>query len=79
MKYQELPAQPGMVFNSNGKTVSLSISSKLTTSPKAVFQAQSFALPKGGFPSSVGKYFSTSGNLSGKCSVLSANGIPDLK
>jgi len=51
-----------MVLSSNGKTVLWSVLSLETTLLLLVSQAQSLALPNGGAPSSVGKYFSTSGN-----------------
>ena len=78
LKYQELPAQPGIVFNSKGKTVLLSILEFSTTEFESMSQAQTSAFPKGGFPSSVGKYFSTSGKIIGKCSASIICGMPSL-
>src|SRR5690606_20784367 len=65
-QYHELPAQPGMVLSSNGNTDTLSINSLPTTLCAAVLQAHSLELPKGGCPSSVGRYFSTSGKRTGR-------------
>ena len=78
LKYQELPAQPGMVFSSKGYTVLFFNFSLETTFFARESQAHSVAFPKGGFPSSVGKYFSTSGNTIGKCSAAIICGIPSL-
>ena len=68
-KYHELPAQPGIVDNSNGKTDLLSIKSQLTIICFSVSQAYSLALPNGGSPSSVGRYLSTLGNSKGSAEI----------
>ena len=55
LKYHELPAQPGIVFSSNGNTVLWSILSFDTTLLSDVSQDQKSEFPSGGYPSSVGK------------------------
>ena len=65
-KYQELPAQPGIVFSSIGKIVVSFISEVFTILLFTLSQAHSSALPSGGSPSLVGKYFSISGSFKGK-------------
>lgn len=49
------PANPGIVFSSNGKTVLLSMSEFSTTAPFSTFHAHLFACPNGGSPVSVGR------------------------
>ena len=55
LKYQEDPAQPGMVLYS-------------ILSPSKAFQSSRLARAKGGSPSLVGKYLSISGSVTGKAS-----------
>jgi hypothetical protein len=50
----------------------------LTTVFVFVHHAQTVALPNGGSPVSVGKYFSTSGKAIGKCLASIICGIPSL-
>src|SRR5690606_36385241 len=83
LKYCELPAQPGMVFNSKAppclpKGEDFSNSSLETTFASSPYcnQYHFLALPKGGSPVSVGRYFSTSGNSNGKCFLSIICGIP---
>src|SRR5690554_4640984 len=68
-KYQELPAQPGMVLSSKGNTVVLFIFVLATTALVSVHQAQTSARPKGGSPVSVGKYRSEERRVGKECSA----------